>query len=97
AGKSRHCVIEPSPSCRKTSVRAAVETVPWHSYSRRQPSTVTNERASVVTEGSLNCQLKRTYSKSIGLFLVPLRGGAIQFANFPGSTTRPLMSDCTNP
>jgi hypothetical protein len=41
-------------------------------------------------------QLKRTYSKFNGCRLTPRIGGAIQFANLPGSITRPVISDCTN-
>ena len=35
-------------------------------------------------------QLNRMYSKSTGCRLIPIAGGAIQFANLPGSTTRPI-------
>src|SRR5262245_31109610 len=41
-------------------------------------------------------QLNRTYSKSSGWLLTPVRGGAIQLANLPGSTTRPDISAWTN-
>src|SRR5262249_46952772 len=40
-------------------------------------------------------QPKRTYSNSTGWLLMPRGGGAIQFANLPGSTTRPIR-DATN-
>src|ERR1022692_448081 len=43
----------------------------------------------------LRAQLKRTYSKSSGWLSMPRAGGAIQLANLPGSTTRPI-SDATN-
>ena len=35
-------------------------------------------------------QLNRTYSKFTGWRLMPMTGGAIQLANLPGSTTRPI-------
>ena len=39
-------------------------------------------------------QLNRTYSKSAACLLMPIGGGAIQFAYLPVSTTRPI-SDAT--
>src|SRR5215475_14055652 len=41
AGKLRHWLIDPSPSCRNTSVGASDGDGPCHAYSSRAPSTVT--------------------------------------------------------
>ena len=42
AGKSRHRLIAPSPSCRNTIVGASLASGPCHWYSNRYPSTVAN-------------------------------------------------------
>src|SRR5262249_21991392 len=41
-------------------------------------------------------QLNLTYSQSTGRLWMPVRGGAIQFANCPGLATRPLIIAWTN-